>query len=138
MASSYLQVRVGPMLLMLEATGVHEVLGAGWRGDSREQAQWRGQVLPVISLARFFGFGDTAADAGVVYGLEGHASPLMFAADEVLGLCAVDVQQWKRLPALPDEVTRFLDAAFVRPGQEQLSYRLRAALQPSHFGVDVA
>lgn len=137
MAGLYLQLRAGPMLVLLEAGGVHEVLESGWQGQARDQAQWRGQVLPVIRLGRFFGFDDAGGDAGVVCSVGPDEPALLLAADAVLGLQAIDAQEWKRLPALPARIGHFFDAAFAGAGQQSLSYRLRSELGAADFGVAV-
>lgn len=137
MAELYLQLRAGPMLVLLEAGGVHEVLESGWQGQARDQAQWRGQVLPVIGLGRFFGFDDARGDAGVVYSVGPGEPALLFSADAVLGLHSIDAQEWKRLPGLPARVGHFFDAAFAGAGQQSLSYRLRGQLGSADFGVTV-
>ncbi len=140
MAVLYLQLRAGPVCVLVEATGVHEVLAADRSHvSSRRQMQWRDQVLPVIELRSFFGFEESGCETHVVYsvdGADGTASPLVFAANEVLGLHQVDAHEWKRLPALPAEITRYFDAAYVTAGQDGLSYRLRAELEPTDFGVE--
>lgn len=137
MAGLYLQLRAGPMLVLLEASGVHEVLESGWQGQARDQAQWRSQVLPVIRLGRFFGFDDARDDAGVVCSVGPDEPAVLFAAGAVLGLHAIDSQEWKRLPALPARVEHFFDAAFAGSGQQALSYRLRGQLRGADFGVAV-
>ncbi len=141
MGTLYLQVQAGPLLVLLEASGVHEVLdGVGGNEGSgaasaRGHVQWRDEVLPAIELGRFFGFDGARPGASVVYGAAPEQPPLVFQVDRVLGLHKIELHEWKRLPALPADVTRFFDAAYAGAGQELLSYRLRSELDPASFGV---
>ncbi len=139
MAALYLQVRAGPLHLRLDAGAIHEVLtreaadpadAAGTR-----QAQWRGDVLPVIPLAAFLGFPGDAPAVGVVYALAAGLPPVMFGIDEVIGLRAAGTASWRSTPRLPGAAAGLFDAVYIDAERGLLAYRLRDALEPSRFGL---
>ncbi len=136
----YLQLRAGPVYLMLDASGVHEIVTqearAAQDGVDRLHAQWRGSVLTVVSLARFLGFGDTPSPVGVVWTPAPDAVPVMLAADEVVGLQQAVAHGWRALPTVPEATADLFDAVYIDPGQSaRLAYRLRSDLDPSAFGL---
>jgi hypothetical protein len=135
-----LQVRAGPIHLMLDASAVHEVLTQEARlaqdGVERLHLQWRGGVLPVVALAEFLGFGQTVATLGIVYSPAPDAAPLVLAADEVVGLFATEASAWRRLPPVPEPTAGLFDAVYVDPADPaRLSYRLRTDIDPGLFEV---
>lgn len=136
----YLQLRAGPVHLMIDAAGVHEIVTqveqSVHEGIDRLHAQWRGQVLSVVPLARFLGFADTPAPVGVVWAADADALPLMLAADEVIGLQQAVPQAWRALPTVPEATAELFDAIYLDPADpDRLAYRLRTDLDPSAFGV---
>ncbi len=138
--SLYLQLRAGPVYLMLEASVVHEIVTQDARaaqdGVDRLHAQWRGSVLTVVTLARFLGFGDTPSPVGVVWAPSPEAAPLMLAADEVVGLQQAVAHAWRALPTVPEATAGLFDAVYVDPGQPaRLAYRLRSDIDPTVFGL---
>ncbi len=135
MGTLYLQVQAGPVRVLLQAAGVHEVLDSAAGTAARGHVQWRDAVLPAITLGSFFGFDKVQPTASVVYGATPEQSPVVFLVDRVDGLRDIDMREWKRLPALPAEVTQFFDAAYVAPGQAILSYRLCDGIDPGLFGI---
>lgn len=135
-----LQVRAGPVHLMLDASAVHEVLTQEARlaqdGVERLHVQWRGGVLPVVALAEFLGFGRTASTVGVVYSPAPEAAPVMLAADEVVGLFETQAQGWRRLPPVPEPTAGLFDAVYIDPADPaRLAYRLRTDIDPGLFEV---
>lgn len=136
MAALFLQVRAGPLHLMLDAGAIREVLtrDVGTAVDAR-QAQWRGDVLPVIPLAGFLGFAGELPEIGVVYALADGLPPVMFGVDEVIGLRPAGTSSWRSTPRLPREAAALFDAVYVDAARELLAYRLRAGLDPSRFGL---
>jgi hypothetical protein len=140
MAMLCLQVRAGPVHLMLDASAVHEVLTQDARlaqdGVERLHVQWRGGVLPVVVLAEFLGFGRTVATVDVVYSPAPDAAPIILAADEVVGLFETQAQAWRRLPPVPEPAAGLFDAVYIDPADPtRLAYRLRTDIDPSLFEV---
>ncbi len=135
MGTLYLQVQAGPVRVLLQAAGVHEVIDSATANAARGHVQWRDAVLPAITLGSFFGFDNVQPTASVVYGVAPEQPPVVFQVDRVEGLHDIDLREWKRLPALPAEVTQFFDAVYVAPGQTMLSYRLCDGLDVSLFGI---
>ncbi len=136
MAALFLQVRAGPLHLILDASAIHEVLtrDAG-TADAARQAQWRGDVLPVIPLASFLGFAGDPPDIGVVYSLAEGLPPVMFGVDEVIGLRPAGTSAWRRTPRLPGAASGLFDAVYIDDERDQLAYRLRAGVDASLFGL---
>ncbi len=136
MAALFLQVRAGPLHLMLDAGAIREVLTreVGTAVDAR-QAQWRGDVLPVIPLSGFLGFAGDAPEIGVVYALADGAPPVMFGVDEVIGLRPASTTGWRSTPRLPGEAAGLFDAVYIDAERDLLAYRLRVGLEPSRFGL---
>lgn len=133
-----LQVRAGPIHLMLDASAVHEVLTQDARlsqeGVERLHVQWRGGVLPVVALSEFLGFGPTAATVGVVYSPAPEMAPIMLAADEVVGLFETQAPAWRRLPPVPEPTAGLFDAVYIDPADtSRLAYRLRTDIDPGLF-----
>lgn len=140
MALLCLQVRAGPVHLMLDASAVHEVLTQETRlaqdGVERLHVQWRGGVLPVVALAEFLGFGRTMAGVGVVYSPAPELAPVLLAADEVVGLFETDVRGWRRLPPVPEPTAGLFDAVYIDPADPtRLAYRLRTDIDPGLFDL---
>lgn len=141
MALLCLQVRAGPIHLMLDASAVHEVLTQDARlaldGAERLHVQWRGGVLPVVALAEFLGFGRTMATVGVVYSPAPEMAPIMLAADEVVGLFETQAPAWRRLPPVPEPTAGLFDAVYIDPADtSRLAYRLRTDIDPGLFEVE--
>lgn len=140
MASLYLQLRAGPVFLMLDASGVHEIVTQDVRrshdGVDRLHAQWRGSVLPVVVLSSFLGFGESESRVGVVYAPSPDSAPLMLAADEVIGLQQAATHGWRPLPTVPEATADLFDAVYLDPAQPaRLAFRLRDDLDAAAFGL---
>jgi chemotaxis signal transduction protein len=134
----YLQVRAGPVQLLLDALAVHEVLslektasGAG------AHCEWRDQVLAGLNLAEFLGFSSPAPGMGVVFGSTEAELPVMLQVDEVVRLRNLSPTDWHPLPHVPVATRAYFDAVFLdSDGQTQI-YRLIKGLdlgsaRPAH------
>lgn len=137
MDTLYLQLRAGPIHLMVDASAVHEVVTQDpQQGADRIHVQWRGAVLAVVPLARFLGFGHAPSAAGIVYAPDADAVPVMLAIDEVVGLQQAMTNAWRRLPPVPEATARLFDAVYLDPHHPgRLAYRLRQDLDPNSFGL---
>lgn len=121
----YLQVRAGPIQLLLDALAVHEVLsldkttvGAG------AHCEWRDQVLQSLNLADFLGFSSPEPGMGVVFGNAEDSLPVMLQVDEVVRLRNLATKDWSPLPHVPAATRAYFDAVYLEPDSDAQVYRL--------------
>jgi hypothetical protein len=132
----YLHVQAGPLQLLLDALGVHEVLSleslaVGGKGD---HVQWREQVLASVPVQSFFGQSQGAVPAmGVVYSAADADVPMMLQVDAVLGLRNIGTQDWLPMPRLPSATMVFFDALVQDLHSDAQLYRLRRPLDRALF-----
>jgi hypothetical protein len=131
----YLQVRAGPLQLLVDALGVHEVLSlddlaVGGQGG---HVEWRQQVINSVAVHTFFGQAQGQRLMGVVYSVAEGEPPLMLEVDEVVGLRNITPTQWLPMPRLPQASQVFFDALIGDPGSDAQVYRLRRPLHPVLF-----
>ena len=134
----YLQVRAGPLGLLLDALRIHEVLALDQplRPD-QPFAEWRGQVLPVVRLARHLELAEGTGAQAVVYAPVGDGPPVMLLLDEVARLRPLDAGQWQALPRVPSRTAQLFDAV-CRDEQAQCElFRLRSDLSAQQLGAPV-
>lgn len=146
--SVYLQVRAGPLHLMLSAEGIHEVSTLDQLGQSeRGFVEWREAVLPLVSFAEFFELsarnedtsipraetGQASGDPVVIYSTADEAPPIAFRLDEVIWLKNLPAHLWLSLPSLPARTAHFFDAIMGFPETGHQAYRLRRPLRPEDF-----
>ncbi len=95
----YLQVRAGPVGLLLDALRVHEVitLPDDFRAD-QAFADWRGRVLHVVRLAGQLQLPPGEPAQGVVYSPSEGDEPVMLCLDEVARLRNLEGADWNALP----------------------------------------
>ncbi|MEY4471173.1 MAG: hypothetical protein RIT20_1514 [Pseudomonadota bacterium] len=122
----YLQVRSGPVYLMLDALAVHEVLGLEGQIDGAQgHVEWRDDVLSAINMAELLGFEAPAPVMGVVYTPEDDGQPIMLMVEEVLGLKNLSAQDWSKMPRIPADSARYIDGVWLEPQHERQSFRFR-------------
>lgn len=133
----YLQVRAGPVGLLLDALRVHEVvtLPDEFRAD-QVFAEWRGRVLHVVRLAGQLQLGEGSDAHGVVYSPREGDEPVMLCVDEVSRLRDLVDSAWSPLPpSVPAQTVALFDAVFVDPTQDRQLYRLRSDVMATLLGV---
>lgn len=135
----YLQVRAGPLQLLVDALGVHEVLSlddlaVGGQGG---HVEWRKQVLNSVAVHTFFGQTQGERLMGVVYSATEGDEPLMLEVDEVVGLRNITPAQWLPMPRLPDATRVFFDALIDDLHSDAQVYRLRRPLDSALFQTDL-
>ena len=125
----YLQLRVGPVHLLLDALKVHEVMGLDTltRG-AQGHVHWRDDVLHYLDLGPFLQIEVEPASMAVVYSPADDAPPLMLGATEVLGLRTLQAGDWSAMPRLPAASAVFFDAVWLEPAHQRQSFRLRHPL----------
>jgi chemotaxis signal transduction protein len=117
----YLQVHAGPYQMLLDASGVHEIVellnddncAAGHR-------DWRGRVLTSINGRSLLGMKDAAlpkSHAGVVYSASDEDAPVMFELDSVTCLRHVEDTCFLSLPSVSMQLTSLFDR--VLPDKER-------------------
>lgn len=131
----YLQVRAGSLGILLDALRVHEVvfIGESVRAD-QAYAEWRGQVLPVVWLARHLQLPEGACEQAVVYSPDDGLPPLMLHVDEVARLRTLEPGQWSALPRVPSRTAEMFDAVYWDEDSREQFYRLRRRLEPALLG----
>jgi hypothetical protein len=136
----YLQVRAGPLQLLVDALGVHEVLSLGELavGGQGGHIEWRKQVLNSVALHTFFGQIQGERLMGVVYSATEGDPPLMLEVDEVVGLRNITPAQWLPMPRLPDATRVFFDALIDDLNSAAQVYRLRRPLSSALFQAEIA
>ena len=135
----YLQVRAGPLQLLVDALGVHEVLSLDYLavGGQGGHVEWRKQVLNAVAVHTFFGQTQGERLMGVVYSATEGDEPLMLEVDEVVGLRNITPAQWLPMPRLPDATKVFFDALIGDLNSDAQVYRLRRPLDRALFQADV-
>jgi chemotaxis signal transduction protein len=117
----YLQVHAGPYQMLLDASGVHEIVellnddncAAGHR-------DWRGRVLTSINARSLLGMKDNAlpkSHAGVVYSACDEDAPVMFELDSVACLRHVEDACFLSLPSVSMQLASLFDC--VLPDKER-------------------
>ncbi len=133
----YLQVRAGPVGLLLDALRVHEVitLPDDFRAD-QAFADWRGRVLHVVRLAGQLQLPPGEPAQGVVYSPSEGDEPVMLCLDEVARLRNLEGADWNALPpSVPAQTVALFDAVFVDSTQHAQLYRLRSDVMGALLGV---
>jgi chemotaxis signal transduction protein len=131
----FLQVRSGPVFLMLDALAVHEVMGLeGLVDGAQGHVEWREDVLSAVNVAQLLGFAAPQPVMGVVYTPEEGARPLMLMVEEVLGLKDLEAHHWSRMPRIPADSSRFIDGVWLEPLLERQSFRFRRPM-PSEMPI---
>jgi chemotaxis signal transduction protein len=122
----FLQVRSGPVHVLLDALSVHEVLGLeGLIDGAQGHVQWREDVLSAVNMAQLLGFTAPVPEMGVVYSPEDHALPIMLLVEEVLGLKNLDKHHWSAMPRIPTESALFIDGVWLEPEAQRQSFRFK-------------
>lgn len=130
----YLQLRVGPVHLLLPGLQVHEVMRADTLGmGAQGHAQWRDTVLPFVDMGAFLQLGTEPASMAVVYSPDENGQPLVLGASEVLGLRDLGPSDWRAMPRLPTASAAFLDAVWLEPAHQRQSFRWRFPLDIKVF-----
>jgi hypothetical protein len=131
----YLQVRAGPLHLLVDALGVHEVLSLGDLavGGQGGHIEWRHQVINAVAVHTFFGQEKGQRLMGVVYSATEGETPLMLEVDEVVGLRNITANQWLPMPRLPQASQVFFDALIGDLASDVQVYRLRRPLDSLLF-----
>ncbi|MFD0668611.1 hypothetical protein ACT80S_12905 [Ramlibacter sp. MAHUQ-53] len=133
----YLQVRAGPVGLLLDALRVHEVvtLPEDFR-DDQAFAEWRRRVLHVVRLAGHLQLAPGQARHGVVYAPREGDEPVMLCVDEVNRLRPLEDGAWHPLPpSVPAQTAALFDAVHVDTAQHQQLYRLKSDVMAALLGV---
>lgn len=135
----YLQLRVGPVHLLLDALKVHEIMGLDSvvRG-AQDHVQWRDDVLQFLDLGPFLQLQGEAASMAVVYSPAEDAPPMVLGVSEVLGLRALQSRDWSPMPRLPAASAAFFDAVWLEPQHQRQSFRLRYPLAALVLGAGEA
>jgi hypothetical protein len=121
----YLQVRAGPVQILLDALAVHEVLALDKRNQGAgDHCEWRNAVLEVLNLAEFLGFSAPEPAMGVVFGASQDAVPVMLQVSEVVCLRNLSVADWHPLPHVPAATRSYFDAVFLDSDGSTQVYRL--------------
>ncbi len=137
----YLQLRVGPVHLLLDALKVHEVMALdGLARGAQSHVQWRDEVLQCLELGPFLQVQAEPATMAVVYSPADEGLPLVLGVCEVLGLRALQPKDWSAMPRLPAASAAFFDAVWLEPQHQRQSFRLRyplaaLALEPGEGGA---
>ena len=129
----YLQVRAGPVHVLLDALAVHEVLSLDkLNSGAGDHCEWRHSVLKALNLAAFMGFDSSKPDMGVVFGSDPAALPVMLQVDEVIRLRDLRPADWSPLPHVPMATRQYFDAIYLDADGVTQVYRLIKGL---HFGT---
>jgi len=129
----YLQVRAGPVHVLLDALAVHEVLSLDkLNSGAGDHCEWRNTVLKALNLAAFLGFDASKPDMGVVFGSDQVALPVMLQVDEVIRLRDLRPADWSPLPHVPMATRQYFDAIYLDADGVTQVYRLIKGL---HFGT---
>lgn len=135
----YLQLRVGPVHLLLDALQVHEVLRSDVLGlGAQGHAQWRDDVLHFVDMGAFLQLEHEPPGMAVVYSPDAQGRPLMLGVSEVLGLRDLGPRDWSPMPRLPMASAAFLDAVWLEPAHERQSFRWRFPIDVQVFQSDAA
>jgi chemotaxis signal transduction protein len=131
----YLQVRTGPVQLLVDALGVHEVLSLdGLQEGGQGHIEWRDQVLQAVPMHQFLGQPSGECLMAVVYSAgQEDEPPLLLQVDEVVGLRTISATDWLQMPRLPDATAVFFDALIDNPNSPAQVYRLRRPLANALF-----
>lgn len=122
----YLQLRVGPVHLLLDALRVHEVMGADTLSQGGQgHVQWRDEVLHFVDMGAFLQLPTEAATMAVVYSPDENGQSLMLGVSEVLGLRDLHAEDWRPMPRLPVASAAFVDAVWLEPELQRQSFRWR-------------
>lgn len=118
--STFVHIVAGPFGLLLEARLVHGIVEAGApeavTGGGFKA--WRGRALPAVDLRVLLGRprpADTGAGVDVVYGAAGDETLVILEADRVVGMRALDEQDFFALPAQPAPLHALFDSLFLDP-----------------------
>lgn len=132
----YLQVRAGPLGILLDALRVHEVvlLGQPLRED-QAFAQWRDQVLCVVRLADHLQLHGSEGHQAVIYSPGQGLEPAMLIVDEVLRLRHLEPGHWSTMPTVPARTAALFDAVFWDESNSQQVFRLRSEVPPALLGI---
>ena len=132
----YLQVRAGPLSILLDALRVHEVvlLGQSLRED-QAFAQWRDQVLCVVRLAQHLQLSGSQGHQAVIYSPGQGLPPAMLIVDEVLRLRHMEPSHWSAMPTVPARTSALFDAVFWDESSSQQVFRLRSEVAPALLGI---
>lgn len=124
--ATYLQLRVGPVHLLLNALQVHEVMRADTMGmGAQGHAQWRDEVLHFLDLGAFLQLQAEPATMAVVYSPDEGGQPLVMGVSEVLGLRNLGPSDWSAMPRLPTASAAFVDAVWLEPAHQRQSFHWR-------------
>ena len=130
--NSYLQIKVSEMNVLLDASGVHEILELGRDEDqaycSLEHRAWRGQVLARVSCRSLLGqkLDATAEKAGIVYSPDlGSGTPVMLEADGIVRLDHLDDADFTKLPPVPQRIEAVFDKVHVHDATGRQLFHLR-------------
>lgn len=142
----FLQVRAGPVHVLLDSAGVHEVTGLDQlRSSERGFYEWRESVLKGLNLAAFLGLAerssglhdreDEAPKFAVVYSPSDHEAPFLFEVDEVVWLKDLHKTAWLNVEALPRRTAHFFDGVSLNEDGVTQAFRLRRPLPLDDFMV---
>ena len=121
----YLQVRAGPVQILLDALAVHEVLALDKRhSGAGAHCEWRDTVLQNLNLAEFLGFSAPEPAMGVVFGSTSEAVPVMLQISEVVCLRNLTASDWLALPPVPAATRDYFDAVYLDTAADAQVYRL--------------
>lgn len=133
----YLQVRAGPVGLLLDALRVHEVVLLPERfRDDQAFAEWRSQVLHVVRLAQHLQLPAGQSEQAVIYSPREGDAPVMLLVDEVARLRTLEAAAWGPLPpGVPERTRTLFDGLHLDAGTQQPLYRLRSDVMATLLGV---
>ncbi len=131
----YLQVRAGPLGILLDALRVHEVVVPEGLREDQVFAPWRDQVLRVVRLARHLELPGAQGQHAVVYSPSEGATPAMLMVDEVVRLRQLEASHWQPMPTVPVRTAALFDAVFLDDAVGLQLFRLRSELAPELLGV---
>lgn len=125
----YLQLRVGPVHLLLDALKVHEVMALeSLTRGAQDHVHWRDDVLHFLDLGPFLQVPAEPASMVVVYSPAEDGPPLVLGVSEVLGLRTLQAGDWRAMPRLPAASAAFFDAVWLEAQHQRQSFRLRYPL----------
>jgi len=133
----YLQVRSGPVHILLDALSVHEVLGlAGLVDGAQGHVQWRDDVLSAVNMGELLGFSAPAPEMGVVYSPQDQGLPIMLMVEEVLGLKNLDKHHWSAMPRIPADSALYIDGVWLEPEASRQSFRFKRPMPLTPPGAE--
>lgn len=131
--STFVHIVAGPFAILLDARSVHGIAeaGAAEAVTGGGFKAWRGRALPAIDLRRLLGRPRPAGDragVAVVYGAAADETLVILETDGVVGMRALDEQDFFDLPAQPAPLHALFDSLFLDPATGTSLLRFQPSL----------